>query len=151
MIELEKLVKRFGDLVAVNEIDLSVARGEFFAVLGPNAAGDYYQRGEYQPQLGGSVGQAVPLLPARYQMHDAGSGDDDDDSSGDGDDDDSSAFIDDIVIGCNCVNSMADGSPSTALWLLPRARGYPGAAPGGEPDQDGQPVGVHRGRAEVAQ
>jgi len=39
MIELEKLVKRFGDLVAVNEIDLSVARGEFFAVLGPNAAG----------------------------------------------------------------------------------------------------------------
>ncbi|MBO11674.1 MAG: ABC transporter [Planctomycetaceae bacterium] len=39
MIELEKLVKRFGDLVAVNEIDLSVAKGEFFAVLGPNAAG----------------------------------------------------------------------------------------------------------------
>ncbi len=39
MIDLKKLVKRFGDLVAVNEIDLSVGRGEFFAVLGPNAAG----------------------------------------------------------------------------------------------------------------
>src|SRR5262245_58326447 len=39
MIELEHLVKKFGDLVAVNDISLTVARGEFFAVLGPNAAG----------------------------------------------------------------------------------------------------------------
>jgi ABC-2 type transport system ATP-binding protein len=39
MIELIHLVKRFGDLVAVNDISLSVPRGEFFAVLGPNAAG----------------------------------------------------------------------------------------------------------------
>src|SRR5215467_2257339 len=39
MIELEHLVKRFGDLVAVNDVNLKVAQGEFFAVLGPNAAG----------------------------------------------------------------------------------------------------------------
>lgn len=39
MIELINLVKRFGDLVAVDGINLQVARGEFFAVLGPNAAG----------------------------------------------------------------------------------------------------------------
>jgi ABC-2 type transport system ATP-binding protein len=39
MIELENLVKRFGDLVAVNGISLAVPQGEFFAVLGPNAAG----------------------------------------------------------------------------------------------------------------
>ena len=39
MIELVHLVKRFGDLVAVNDINLAVPRGEFFAVLGPNAAG----------------------------------------------------------------------------------------------------------------
>ena len=39
MIELKNIVKRFGDLVAVNDISLSVGRGEFFAVLGPNAAG----------------------------------------------------------------------------------------------------------------
>lgn len=39
MIELEHLVKRFGDLVAVNDVTLTVSRGEFFAVLGPNAAG----------------------------------------------------------------------------------------------------------------
>lgn len=39
MIELDHLIKHFGDLVAVNDISLSVPRGEFFAVLGPNAAG----------------------------------------------------------------------------------------------------------------
>src|SRR5438477_1954377 len=39
MIELVHLVKRFGDLAAVSDINLSVPRGEFFAVLGPNAAG----------------------------------------------------------------------------------------------------------------
>ena len=39
MIELEHLVKKFGDLVAVNDVSLTVARNEFFAVLGPNAAG----------------------------------------------------------------------------------------------------------------
>lgn len=39
MIELRQLVKKFGDLVAVNNISLNVGRGEFFAVLGPNAAG----------------------------------------------------------------------------------------------------------------
>ena len=39
MIELEHLTKRFGDLVAVEDVCLTVPRGEFFAVLGPNAAG----------------------------------------------------------------------------------------------------------------
>src|SRR5208282_2947695 len=39
VIELIHLVKKFGDLVAVNDVTLTVPRGEFFAVLGPNAAG----------------------------------------------------------------------------------------------------------------
>ena len=39
MIEFVNLVKKFGSLVAVNGISLTVPRGEFFAVLGPNAAG----------------------------------------------------------------------------------------------------------------
>ncbi|SRR5581483_7802752 len=39
MIELIHLVKKFGELVAVNDLSLTVGRGEFFAVLGPNAAG----------------------------------------------------------------------------------------------------------------
>src|SRR5882724_8124592 len=39
MIELIHLFKQFGDLTAVDDINLFVPRGEFFAVLGPNAAG----------------------------------------------------------------------------------------------------------------
>jgi ABC-2 type transport system ATP-binding protein len=39
VIELLHLVKKFGDLVAVNDVTLTIPRGEFFAVLGPNAAG----------------------------------------------------------------------------------------------------------------
>jgi ABC-2 type transport system ATP-binding protein len=39
MIKLDQLVKKFGDLVAVNNVSLKIGRGEFFAMLGPNAAG----------------------------------------------------------------------------------------------------------------
>jgi ABC-2 type transport system ATP-binding protein len=39
MIEINHLTKKFGDLVAVDDLSLKVERGEFFAVLGLNAAG----------------------------------------------------------------------------------------------------------------
>ncbi|MBI4028066.1 MAG: ABC transporter ATP-binding protein [Verrucomicrobia bacterium] len=39
MIQIERLTKQFGSLTAVNDLTLSVAGGEFFAFLGPNAAG----------------------------------------------------------------------------------------------------------------
>jgi ABC-2 type transport system ATP-binding protein len=39
MIELNQLVKKFGDLTAVDNLSLTIGRGEFFAMLGPNAAG----------------------------------------------------------------------------------------------------------------
>ncbi len=39
MIELVDITKKFGDLVAVRDLSLAVRRGEFFAILGPNAAG----------------------------------------------------------------------------------------------------------------
>src|SRR5271170_845862 len=39
MIELNQLVKKFGLLTAVDNVSLKIPRGEFFAVLGPNAAG----------------------------------------------------------------------------------------------------------------
>ena len=39
MIELVNLVKKFGGLTAVNGLSLTIPRGEFFAMLGPNAAG----------------------------------------------------------------------------------------------------------------
>jgi ABC-2 type transport system ATP-binding protein len=39
MIELDRLSKKFGDLTAVHDVSLGLKRGEFFALLGPNAAG----------------------------------------------------------------------------------------------------------------
>jgi ABC-2 type transport system ATP-binding protein len=38
-IEVERLTKRYGDLLAVNDISFHVRRGELFAFLGPNGAG----------------------------------------------------------------------------------------------------------------
>jgi ABC-2 type transport system ATP-binding protein len=39
VIQTDKLSRRFGSLVAVNEVSMSVHRGEIFGVLGPNGAG----------------------------------------------------------------------------------------------------------------
>jgi ABC-2 type transport system ATP-binding protein len=39
VIELVHLIKKFGDLTAVSDLSLTIPRGEFFAMLGPNAAG----------------------------------------------------------------------------------------------------------------
>jgi putative spermidine/putrescine transport system ATP-binding protein len=38
-IRLRELTKRYGDVVAVDSIDLEVARGEFFTMLGPSGSG----------------------------------------------------------------------------------------------------------------
>ena len=38
-IEVENLTKRYGNLLAVNDISFNVRRGEVFALLGPNGAG----------------------------------------------------------------------------------------------------------------
>jgi ABC-2 type transport system ATP-binding protein len=39
VIEVDSLVKRYGDLIAVNSISFKVQRGEIFAFCGPNGAG----------------------------------------------------------------------------------------------------------------
>lgn len=39
MIELKNLTKRFGDIVAVHRLNLSVSEGEIFGFIGPNGAG----------------------------------------------------------------------------------------------------------------
>ena len=39
IVSVRGLVKRFGDLVAVNGVDLDIRRGEIFGFLGPNGAG----------------------------------------------------------------------------------------------------------------
>lgn len=39
MIKIENVTKKFGDFIAVNNISLTVEKGEVFAFLGPNGAG----------------------------------------------------------------------------------------------------------------
>lgn len=39
MIEIKKISKEYGDMIAVNDIDLEINKGEIFGVLGPNGAG----------------------------------------------------------------------------------------------------------------
>ena len=38
-VKIEKLVKSFGDLIAVNNVSLEVREGEIYGILGPNGAG----------------------------------------------------------------------------------------------------------------
>jgi len=39
VLEINNLTKKFGDLVAVNNISISIAEGELFGLLGPNGSG----------------------------------------------------------------------------------------------------------------
>jgi ABC-2 type transport system ATP-binding protein len=39
MLALRSVTKRYGSLVALNDVSLDIARGEFFGLLGPNGAG----------------------------------------------------------------------------------------------------------------
>ncbi|MDP2725101.1 MAG: ATP-binding cassette domain-containing protein, partial [Syntrophales bacterium] len=39
MITLENITKKYGRILAVNGINISVARGEIFGFIGPNGAG----------------------------------------------------------------------------------------------------------------
>ncbi len=39
IIAVERLTKRFGDIVAVNALSFTVKRGEILGLLGPNGAG----------------------------------------------------------------------------------------------------------------
>src|SRR6187399_3612860 len=38
-VSLEHVVKRFGDVIAVDGVDLQVREGEFFSMLGPSGSG----------------------------------------------------------------------------------------------------------------
>lgn len=38
-VEIQKVVRRFGDVVALNGVDLSIREGEFFSLLGPSGCG----------------------------------------------------------------------------------------------------------------
>ena len=70
LIKTAKVTKRFGDVVAVSEVDLEVRRGEVLGIIGPNGAGKSTFVGMLSGALhadGGSVvylGEDVTHLPA---------------------------------------------------------------------------------------
>ena len=39
LLEVNKVVKQYGDYVALNEVSLSVPKGSIYGLLGPNGAG----------------------------------------------------------------------------------------------------------------
>ena len=39
IVQIENLVKRYGDLVALDHLNLSISEGEVFGLLGPNGSG----------------------------------------------------------------------------------------------------------------
>lgn len=71
MIEIEGLTMRYGDLLALDDVSLSIPQGEFFAFLGPNGAGKTTAikllTGLMKPtagrvRIGGHDIQSTPLL-----------------------------------------------------------------------------------------
>ncbi|MGC9354244.1 MAG: ATP-binding cassette domain-containing protein, partial [Mariniphaga sp.] len=39
IIEIKNLTKKYGDFTAVDQLSLSIGKGEIFGLLGPNGAG----------------------------------------------------------------------------------------------------------------
>ncbi|MEO8585851.1 MAG: ATP-binding cassette domain-containing protein [Acidobacteriota bacterium] len=75
MIRAEKLVRSFGNRPALRGIDLSIARGEMFALIGPDGAGKttFFRivAGLLQPTSGRAVREDVPfgLVPQRFSLY----------------------------------------------------------------------------------
>ena len=75
MIRAEKLVRSFGARPALRGIDLSIARGEMFALIGPDGAGKttFFRivAGLLEPTSGRAVRDNVPfgLVPQRFSLY----------------------------------------------------------------------------------
>jgi branched-chain amino acid transport system ATP-binding protein len=69
ILETRGLTKRFGGLVAVNSVDLSVEQGEIFAMIGPNGAGKTtvfnLVAGLYKPSSGQILFNGKSVYPVR--------------------------------------------------------------------------------------
>ena len=74
MLEVRNLTKRFGNLVAVKDVSMSVKTGELRAIIGPNGAGKttfFNMIGGYFPPTSGSIlleGRDVTQVPAHLRV-----------------------------------------------------------------------------------
>ncbi|MED4971400.1 ABC transporter ATP-binding protein [Geobacillus sp. NFOSA3] len=73
LLEIQKLTKRFGGLVAVNDVSFSVEKGKVNAIIGPNGAGKttFFNliSGFYKPTSGQIIfkGQDITRLPVNQR------------------------------------------------------------------------------------
>src|ERR1700733_9747442 len=74
MLEVRNITKRFGNLVAVKDVSMSVKRGELRAIIGPNGAGKttfFNMISGYFPPTKGSIlfdGKDVTQIPAHQRV-----------------------------------------------------------------------------------
>jgi branched-chain amino acid transport system ATP-binding protein len=74
MLEVRNATKRFGNLVAVRNVSMTVQRGELRAIIGPNGAGKttfFNMISGYFPPTSGSIwleGQDVTQVPAHLRV-----------------------------------------------------------------------------------
>ncbi len=75
LLKLERITKRFGGLIAVNEFDLEIREGESIGIVGPNGSGKttLYNviSGVYTPEEGRVFfeGQEITFLPPYRRAH----------------------------------------------------------------------------------
>ncbi|MBS1116189.1 MAG: putative branched-chain amino acid transporter ATP-binding protein, partial [candidate division NC10 bacterium] len=65
LLEVRQVVKRFGGLVAVNQVDFDLEEGKIASIIGPNGAGKTtlfnILTGIYRPEAGDVRFQGKPL------------------------------------------------------------------------------------------
>ena len=61
LLSVRGLAKRFGGVVATDQVDLDIARGEIHALIGPNGAG----KTTLVAQLGGQLASVIATSSAR--------------------------------------------------------------------------------------
>ena len=72
VVEVDNLVKRYGDVLALDHFNLSIARGEIFGLLGPNGCGKTTAMNCILQLLTYDSGEirlfGEPMAPARYDL-----------------------------------------------------------------------------------
>ena len=74
VLEINNVTKRFGNLVAVRDVSLNVAKGELCAIIGPNGAGKttfFNLISGYFPPTAGSItfdGQDITRLATHERV-----------------------------------------------------------------------------------